>query len=124
MAKTAPYPLRIFYDGSCPLCSSKMAYYRGKEHGGRLLFVDISAAEFDPSPYGIPLSAFMYELHAIDGAGKLYRGVDAFRIIWQALPPSSWYGLLGFLIGLPLVHAAAALVYRAVARTRGHYGQR
>jgi len=117
MAAKATYPLQIFYDGSCSLCRAKMEYYRRKEHGGRLVFVDISAPEFEPLPYGIPLAVLMYEMHAIDASGTLYRGVDAFRVIWQALP-STRYALLGFLICLPVVHLAAALVYRAVAGTR------
>lgn len=118
MPTKTTYPLQIFYDGSCPLCAAKMELYRGKEHGGRLEFVDVSAPAFDPAPYGIPLAAFMYELHAIDGSGNVFRGVDAFRAIWQALPPSSWYGLLGILVSLPLVHFIAGLVYRLVAGTR------
>lgn len=118
MATKTTYLLRIFYDGSCSLCAAKMEFYRLKEHRGRLVFVDISAPLFDPAPYGIPLEAFMYEMHAIDAGGKLYRGVDAFRAIWQGLAPSAWYGLLGFLVHLPGVHFAARLAYRAVAGTR------
>lgn len=120
MATMATYPLRIFYDGSCSLCSAKMALYRRRDQFGRLVFVDISAPGFDPDPFAIPLAAFMYELHVIDGSGNLHRGVDALRVIWQALPSSTWYGLLGLLISLPLVHAVAALVYRAVAGSRHH----
>ncbi len=118
MATENTYPLRIFYDGSCPLCVAKMGYYRHQEHTGRLVFVDISGPAFDPTPYGIPLAAFMYELHAIDDAGTVLRGVDAFVAIWQALPHTTWYGLLGFLVNLPAVHSAARLVYRAIAGTR------
>lgn len=116
----ATYPLQIFYDGSCSLCRAKMEFYRRKEHGGKLVFVDFTAPEFDPVPFAIPLADLMYELHAIDETGTLYRGVDAFRAIWQALSPSAWYSLLGFLIGLPVIHSAAGLVYRAVAGTRRH----
>lgn len=121
-AKTT-YPLLIFYDGSCSLCAAQMEFYRSTEHGGRLAFVDIGDPAFDPIPYGIPLAAFRYELHAIDGTGTVYRGVDAFRAIWQTLPPSTWYGLLGFLVNLPVVHFAAGLVYRAVAGTRRYLPQ-
>ena len=124
MATETTYPLKVFYDGSCPLCRSKMEQYRLRGHEGRLVFVDVTAPEFDPVPYAVPMSDFMYELHAIDGSGNLYCGVDAFRAIWRALPPSTWYGLLGFLISLPLVHSAAGLIYRAVAGTRHLYARK
>lgn len=118
MATKTTYPLQIFYDGSCSLCVAKMEFYRLKEQTGRLVFVDISDPSFDPAPYDIPLETFMYEMHAIDADGNLYRGVEAFGAIWQGLAPSAWYGLLGFLISLPGVRFAARLVYRAVAGTR------
>jgi predicted DCC family thiol-disulfide oxidoreductase YuxK len=118
MSDTPLYPLKIFFDGSCSLCAAKMAAYQGKEHAGRLQFVDVSAPEFDPTPYGITLDAFMYEMHAIDQASRVYRGVDAFRAIWQAFPASTRYGLLGALVALPGVHLLARTAYWCVARTR------
>jgi predicted DCC family thiol-disulfide oxidoreductase YuxK len=118
MADTPTYPLRIFFDGSCSLCAAEMAVYQGKEHAGRLQFVDISAAEFDPTPYGITLAAFMHEMHAIDLEGHVYRGVDAFRAIWQAFPASTRYGLLGALVALPGVHLLARATYWCFARLR------
>jgi predicted DCC family thiol-disulfide oxidoreductase YuxK len=80
--------------------------------------VDISNPSFDPIPYGIPLERFMYEMHAIDGRGNVYRGVDAVRVIWQAFPTSTWYGLIGALVNLPVVHLMGRLIYRSVARMR------
>jgi predicted DCC family thiol-disulfide oxidoreductase YuxK len=118
MSDTPGYPLKIFFDGSCSLCAAEMATYRGKEQAGRLRFVDISAPEFDPTPYGITLAAFMHEMHAIDPEGRVYRGVDAFRAIWQAFPASTWYGLLGALVALPGVHLLARAAYWCFARTR------
>ena len=118
MPDTPAFPLQIFFDGSCSVCAGEMEVYLGKEHGGRLLFVDISAPEFDPSPYGITLDAFMYEMHAIDREGRVYRGVEAFRAIWQAFPASTRYGLLAALVSLPVVDFLARLAYRGFARTR------
>lgn len=112
------YPLQIFFDGSCSVCAAEMDAYRRKEHGGRLQFVDISAAEFDPSPYGITLEAFMYEMHAIDLEKHVYRGVEAFAAIWQAFPANPMYGLLGGLIMLPGVNLLARAAYWSFARLR------
>ena len=118
MPEIPSYPLEIFFDGSCSVCAAEMEVYRGKEHGGRLRFVDISAPGFDPAPYGITLDAFMHEMHAIDRDNRVYRGVDAFRAIWQAFPASSRYGLLGALVTLPGVHLLARGAYWCFARLR------
>jgi predicted DCC family thiol-disulfide oxidoreductase YuxK len=118
MPDAPAYPLQIFFDGSCSVCAVKMEVYRRKEHAGRLVFIDIGAPAFDPTPYGIPLEAFMYEMHAIDREGSVYRGVEAFRAIWQAFPGSSWYGLLGALVTLPGVNLLGRLAYWSFARVR------
>ena len=118
MPDSPAFPLQIFYDGSCSVCAAEMDVYRRKEHGGRLLFVDISAPEFDPLPYGVSLDAFMYEMHAIDHEGHVYCGVEAFRAIWQAFPTSTRYGLLAALVSLPGVNFLARLIYRGFARIR------
>jgi predicted DCC family thiol-disulfide oxidoreductase YuxK len=118
MPAIAEFPLKVFYDGSCPVCAAEMEVYRWKEHGGRLVFIDISGPGFDPGPYGITREAFMYEMHAIDRQGEVYRGVEAFRAIWQAFPASTLYGFLGALVILPGVDSLARLVYRGFARIR------
>ena len=118
MADKPAYPLQIFYDGSCSVCAAEMEIYRRKGQEDRLQFVDISAPEFDPAPFGITLNEFMYEMHAIDPENRVYRGVEAFRAIWQAFPTSTRYGLLGALVTLPGVHLLARLAYWSFARTR------
>ena len=118
MPDTPIYPLQIFFDGSCSVCAAEMAVYRRKEHAGRLRFVDISAPGFDPDLYGISLEAFMYEMHAIDRENRVYRGVEAFRAIWQAFPSSTGYGMLGALVNLPGVNLLARLAYWCFARSR------
>ena len=115
---TPQFPLQVFYDGACSVCVREIEHYLQQDHGGRLRAVDISAAGFDPESYHIPLDAFMYELHAIDRAGRIFRGVEAFRAIWQAFPPLSVYRLMGSLISLPLVDPVARLLYKAFARIR------
>lgn len=118
------FPLNVFYDGSCSVCATEMEVYMRKEHGGRLRFVDISAPSFDPIPYGITLDDFMYQMHAIDRAGRVYRGVEAFWAIWQAFPASTLYGFLGALVMLPGVNLLARLGYRGFARIRKYFPRR
>lgn len=120
MREMPEFPLKVFYDGSCYVCSTEMLVYMRKDHGGRLEFVDISDPAFDPRQYGFSLDEFMYQMHAIDRGGEVYRGVDAFRAIWRAFPGSAWYGFLGGLTALPVAGPMARLAYRIFARFRRH----
>ncbi len=112
------FPLKVFYDGACSVCGMEVEHYGRKDRAGRLILVDISSPDFAPEEYGITLAEFMYEMHAIDRNGKVYRGPEAFWAIWQAFPTSTIYGLLGFLITLPGVRALAQLAYKGFARVR------
>ena len=118
------FPLRIFYDGSCIVCATEIEHYLRRDREGRLEPVDISAADFNPAPYGISREEFMAQLHAIDSSGRVYRGVEAFRAIWQAFPESTWLGLLGRFISLPGISALARLAYRGFARIRKYLPKR
>lgn len=118
------FPLRVFYDGSCIVCATEIEHYLRRDREGRLEPVDISAGEFDPTIYRISRNEFMDQLHAIDNSGRIYRGVEAFRAIWQAFPESTWFGLLGRLISLPGISALARLAYRGFARVRKYLPKR
>ncbi len=119
MPNSPAFPLRIFYDGSCIVCATEVERYGRKDHEGRLALVDISASDFDPTPYGIPLDAFMYQIHVIDAADRIYRGIDAFWAIWQAFPASTTYSLLGRLVAFPPLVPLAQFCYRLFACIRG-----
>jgi predicted DCC family thiol-disulfide oxidoreductase YuxK len=118
------FPLQIFYDGSCSVCATEVERYGRKDRDDRLILVDISAPGFDPAPFGITLAEFMYQMHAIDRSGRVFRGVEAFWAIWQAFPNSSLLGMCGKLIKLPLVNPLARLAYRLFAGIRGHLPKR
>jgi predicted DCC family thiol-disulfide oxidoreductase YuxK len=66
----------------------------------------------------------MYELHAVDRSGAVYRGVEAFQAIWQAFPNSFLYATLSSLTALPLVNPMARLLYKCFARIRPYLPKR
>lgn len=74
------YPLTLLYDANCAVCSLEMDHLRSLNAEGRLHFVDISAPGFDPTPYGVLLSAMDAEIHA--------------RLGW-VLRPTAWAPLRG-----------------------------
>jgi predicted DCC family thiol-disulfide oxidoreductase YuxK len=118
------FPLRVYYDGACILCSSEVERYGRMDRDGCLILVDISIPEFDPAPLGITLDEFMFQMHVIDRSGRVYRNIEAFWAIWQAFPASTLLGLLGKLITLPLVNPVARLCYRCFARIRRYLPKR
>jgi len=117
MRRSPVFPLTIFYDGSCIVCATEMQHYRRKNHGGRLIFVDISDPNFEPDRFGRSLQDFMGRMHAIDAEGVVFQGVDAFPAIWQAFP-DLFYRLLGKFIRLPGIHQLARFGYSVFARFR------
>jgi predicted DCC family thiol-disulfide oxidoreductase YuxK len=124
MPKAPVFPITVFYDGSCVVCSTEIEQYRSQDYAGRLILVDISAADFNPERYAGTLQAFMFELHVIDRNGHVYRGVEAFWAIWQVFPASTLYGLMGTVIMLPLLNPLARLCYQIFARVRRYLPKR
>ncbi|MBU0946881.1 MAG: DUF393 domain-containing protein [Proteobacteria bacterium] len=109
--------ITVFYDGSCSVCVSEMAHYRKKDRHGRLVLVDISELSFDPAQYGKTVEDFMAKLHVQDSDGRFFTGVNAFVVIWQALPGRFFRFLASFLL-LPGIHFLAERAYALFARYR------
>lgn len=118
MAPTTAYPLEIFYDGSCIVCSTEMDYYRRRNPQQRLSFTDISSADFDADQYDRTLQQFMAEMHVRDADGRYYVAVDAFLALWGTFPSGSLYRLFGTLVSLPGIHLVTKMGYVLFARYR------
>ncbi|MDA7417429.1 DUF393 domain-containing protein [Xenophilus arseniciresistens] len=108
------YPLTLYYDGSCRLCSAEIRNLQARDGAARLRFVDCSAADFSGGP--APLEAMMAAIHAVDAAGRVYVGVPTLRAAYAAV------GLTGrsSLLALPGVRGLAARAYQLLARNRHH----
>lgn len=111
------YPLTIYFDGACRVCSAEMEHYRRKAHGGRLVFVDISSPEFRPSEPGPTLADFMARMHVQDADGRFSTGVEAFQLIWRACP-EPWLHQAARVLSLPGINHCAKMGYALFARYR------
>jgi predicted DCC family thiol-disulfide oxidoreductase YuxK len=118
------FPVRVFYDGSCSVCAAEIEHYLRQDRDGRLVAVDISSPEFHAESFHISLDAFMHEMHVIDNAGNVYRGVEAFRAIWQAFPASPLYAALATMVSFPVINPVAHLLYKGFARIRPYLPKR
>jgi predicted DCC family thiol-disulfide oxidoreductase YuxK len=113
---TSRYPLSIFFDGACGVCSTEISYYRSIADQ-RVEFVDIAAIDFDAERFGKTIGEFQEKLHARTADGQYFTGVEAFRQLWEALP-SPFYPLLSMVVGLPGLHLSARAGYALFARFR------
>jgi predicted DCC family thiol-disulfide oxidoreductase YuxK len=108
------YPLTLFYDAACPVCSLEMDHLRARDRDGKLRFVDIAAAGFDATAYGASAAAMDAEIHGLRADGTMLRGVQVLRLAYAAvglgwlLRPTGWAPLR------PLFDAG----YRVFARHR------
>lgn len=117
-AMTVSYPITIFYDGACGICSREMRVFRKRNPEQAFRFLDISAPTFDPLPYRRPLEAFFRQLHVRDSAGRFYIGISALTAIWRAFPRHSFFRALAFVVSLPGFFQLAGLGYALFAKYR------
>jgi len=109
--------LTILFDGLCPICAREIAFMRRRDRHGRLGFIDIAAAEFDPQDWGLSTPQAIARIHAFDAQGRMLEGMEVFRRA---------YGLigLGWIVawsGWPLLRPIADLGYRLFARIRPRF---
>ena len=105
----------IFYDGKCGLCLREINYYKKIARGDKFCWLDIAT---DPTPLEqLKISQLdgLRRLHGLDAEGHIHVGVDAFLLIWRALP---YWRLLGMVVGLPGIRQFAQLVYNWFADYR------
>lgn len=121
--KKPSFPITIFYDGACIVCSTEIEHYRKKDRLHRLILIDISDADFEPEHYGKTRKDFMGQLHVMDAAGTYYLAVDAFSAIWHALP-GKFYKFLSVIVSLLGVNALAGIGYRLFAKNRKYFPRR
>jgi predicted DCC family thiol-disulfide oxidoreductase YuxK len=108
------YPLTLYYDGACPICSLEMDHLRERSTDGRLVFVDIDAPGFDAAAVGVAQRDLMAEIHGRTADGRLLRGLPVLRHAYAAAGLGAWLATSGW----PLLRPLADIGYRLFARHR------
>ena len=77
------------------------------------------------SRFGAGIEDVRRRLHAVDADGRLHVGADCAIVIWRTTPGDAW---LARLLGLPVIHQIARVVYDRFAdvlyawnRRKGHW---
>ncbi|NEX22427.1 DUF393 domain-containing protein [Thiorhodococcus mannitoliphagus] len=92
-------PLRVLYDGGCPLCRREIALYQRLQPRRPLEWIDIHADQGAPARFGISLEEAMARFHVLEGT-QIRTGAAAFLLLWSAMP--GWRHLAGIVRALRL----------------------
>ena len=76
------YPIRIYFDQSCPLCAREMRILKQHDRHDRIELVDCSTNDFHDAlaeQAGFSAQDFMTLIHARDADGRWLKGVAVFE---------------------------------------------
>ena len=105
------YPLKVFYDASCPVCALEMDKLGARDTAGRLVLVDMSAPDFNAACHGFDAADLDAAIHAVRPDGSVVRGMAVLRLAYAAAG-------LGWLLRPSGLRSAPAGVRRRLPRLR------
>ena len=92
-------PLTVFFDGSCPICSKEIAFYKTRVGADTLSWVDVSDGKTVITQEAVTREELMARFHVQNSDGQLVSGGAAFAELWAALPA---FKIIGKLFKLPV----------------------
>jgi len=98
----------VIYNADCPVCAREIAHYRAYSDAQGLAIRYAGLEQADR--WGLTPDRAARRLHVIRD-GRLFAGVEAFIVLWQAMPRFRW---LARLVALPGLRQAAGLLYDGV----------
>lgn len=107
--------ITVLYDGRCNLCRSSVERIRRLDPRGFVETLDLHDASVASRFPQINFEEAMRLMQAVDSAGRVYSGADAWARIGRTLP--GWK-LIAWVLLVPGVHFVAQRIYAWVARNR------
>lgn len=77
--------LKVYFDGSCPLCRVEVTHYRSQKGASQLCFIDVSHSSASIEA-DLTIENAMARFHVRRSDGQLVSGAAAFVSVWQELP--------------------------------------
>jgi predicted DCC family thiol-disulfide oxidoreductase YuxK len=108
-------PMRVYYDGGCPVCAREIAFYKSRPGADGLKWVDVRDSA--PEALGPDLTAerALARMHVRRADGTLLSGAAAFAELWRRMPG---FRFLGRLLAVPPFGALAEFSYRGFLMIR------
>ena len=91
---TVHYPITIFYDASCPLCTREVSILKHYDQADQIHLIDCSPKDF-AAVDGYGRDAMMRLIHSRDAAGQWLVGAPVFAAAYRASGFSSIASLWG-----------------------------
>jgi predicted DCC family thiol-disulfide oxidoreductase YuxK len=104
--------LTVWYNTRCPVCGRGIAWQNRRlvqaARSGAIAFRDINLEPDALARFGAGIEDVRRRLHGVGADDRLYVGADCAIEIWRRTPGDAW---LGRLLGLPVLHQIARVVY-------------
>ncbi|MBS40233.1 MAG: hypothetical protein CMM83_00680 [Rhodospirillales bacterium] len=85
---------RVYYDGSCPLCSLEINFYKKFAGSDKIIWEDISPTGKGKLHPDLNPKIAMKRFHIFNGEKGLLSGAAAFTALWTLLPAFRVYGII------------------------------
>ena len=92
--------LTVFFDGSCPICSKEVNFYKMRAGADELSWVDVSDEEISIPIQTRSREELMARFHVLSSSGELVSGGAAFAELWASLPA---FKIFGKIFKLPIL---------------------
>ena len=92
--------LTVFFDGSCPICSKEINFYKMRAGADELSWVDVSDEEIPIPTQTRSREELMARFHVLSSNGVLVSGGAAFAELWASLPA---FKIFGKIFKLPIL---------------------
>ncbi len=89
-----PQKTKVFYDGSCPICTREIAFYQRRSGAGTVEWIDITKLDSDYVYPGISRQTAMSRFHVVTPEGEILIGGTAFAGLWRCLSAFRFFGWL------------------------------
>ncbi len=107
--------IKILFDNQCNICKKEIRYYKSIAPAGIFLWCNLHTNKELLNKYQITRKDALLSLHAIDEKEILYKGIDAFCLIWKHL--RGW-SVLSIMIKLPIIYNVSKVAYQYFALWR------
>lgn len=107
-------PLRILYDGDCPICRRKAHFLQKRDRKGALRFSNIREPGFQPLETGVSMAELEKQIHAVLPDGRVISRMEVIRAAYREIG----LGWLAAPTGWPVLRPLFDALYGFVAKHR------
>tara|TARA_B100001250_G_C19479420_1_gene648044 strand:+ start:171 stop:545 length:375 start_codon:yes stop_codon:yes gene_type:complete len=100
---------KVYYNESCSICRFEINHYKKFEE--KIGWVDVTNNKSAVDETKKQPKELIRRLHVLKN-GQIYKGIDAFLIVWEELPKYKW---LYNLVKTPIIYHISYIAYECLA---------